>query len=88
MAWQVQFARSAVRQLEKLDRQTQRRVLSYLRERVTPSTNPRSIGEALRGELRELWKYRLGDFRLICQINDSDHTILVLKVGHRREVYR
>jgi mRNA interferase RelE/StbE len=88
MAWKIELSQEADRQLDKLDPQVARRILTFLHERVARLDNPRSIGEALRGaKLGEFWKYRVGDCRLICSIEDKLVLILVLRIGHRREVY-
>jgi mRNA interferase RelE/StbE len=88
MAWKIELSQEADRQLDKLDPQVARRILTFLHERVARLDNPRSIGEALRGaKLGEFWKYRVGDYRLICSIEDKLMLILVLRIGHRREVY-
>ncbi len=88
MAWRVQFDHQAKRELDKLDRPAKERITRFLRERVATSEDPRRAGEALRGDKATLWKYRIGDYRLICSIQDGRVTVLVLAVGHRREVYR
>jgi mRNA interferase RelE/StbE len=89
MAWKVELAEAAAREIDKLDTQVARRVLKFLRERVAKLEDPRSIGEALHGsKLGEFWKYRVGDYRLICFIEDKRLVVLVLRVGNRREVYR
>ncbi len=89
MAWQIEFDRSAERELGKLDPQIAKRILIFLNERVARLEDPRSIGEALKGSrLGEFWKYRVGDYRLISSIEDGALRILVIKVGNRREVYR
>lgn len=89
MAWQISVSASAEKQLAKLDRPVARRILTFLRERVAPLDDPRAIGEALRGsDLGEFWKYRVGDWRLICEIQDRQILITVLSMGNRREVYR
>ena len=89
MAWKIEFAPEAVRELNKLDGQVSRRILRFLRDRVANLDNPRSIGSALQGaQLGEFWKYRVGDYRIICGIDDEKVLILVLRVGHRKEVYR
>ncbi|MGA2206982.1 MAG: type II toxin-antitoxin system RelE/ParE family toxin [Terracidiphilus sp.] len=88
MAWKVELSQEADRQLDKLDPQIARRILKFLNDRVATLDNPRSIGEALHGsKLGEFWKYRVGDYRLICSIEDKLVLILVLRIGHRREVY-
>ncbi|KQP59986.1 addiction module toxin RelE [Methylobacterium sp. Leaf111] len=89
MAWRIEFERSAERELARLDREVAKRILGFLRDRVSPLDDPRAIGEALKGSrLGNFWKYRIGDFRLIAAIEDDALRILVIKVGHRRDVYR
>lgn len=89
MVWRFEFDPAAQRELGKLDRQVARRILAFLHERVATLEDPRSIGEALKGSaLGEYWKYRIGDWRVICEIKDKEIVIVVLRVGNRREVYR
>ncbi|MDR3670447.1 MAG: type II toxin-antitoxin system RelE/ParE family toxin [Holophaga sp.] len=72
-----------------LDRTAVQRILKFLHERVAPLVDPRCIGEALKGaELGEFWKYRVGDYRIICSIEDGELLILVVRIGNRREIYR
>jgi mRNA interferase RelE/StbE len=89
LGYRIEFDPRAEKELEKLDREVARRILRFLRERVAVLDDPRSIGEALRGpELGRFWKYRVGDYRLICHIQNQRITVLVLRVGHRRDIYR
>lgn len=89
MAWRIEFEDVAMKELAKLDKPVARRIVAFLRERVAVLDDPRSIGEALRGsKLGEFWKYRVGDYRIITNIEDGVMRILVLKVGNRREVYK
>ncbi len=88
MAWKIEFDPGALGELRKIDRQQQRRIVRFLKGRVSPLENPCSIGDPLRGPFRELWKYRVGDYRIICDIQDQVIKILVIRIGHRREVYR
>jgi mRNA interferase RelE/StbE len=85
--WAVEFDDRARRELRKLNRTTQQDILRYLRERVAGSPDPRQFGKPLRMNLAGLWRYRIGDHRLICRIEEHRLVVLVLKVGHRREVY-
>jgi mRNA interferase RelE/StbE len=86
--WKVEIDRDAKRELDKLDPQVTRRIERFLYDRVATLADPRSIGEALRGSrLGDFWKYRVGHWRIICDIQDSKLVVLVLRVGHRREVY-
>jgi mRNA interferase RelE/StbE len=89
LAWRIEFADSAARSLRKLDPQIARRLTAYLRERIAPAPDPRALGQALKGdELGQFWKYRVGDYRLIAEIQDREIRILIVRLGHRREVYR
>jgi mRNA interferase RelE/StbE len=89
LAWTIELTDAAFRQLEQLDKSVARRIWKFLHERVAPMENPRSIGQALHGQsLDEFWRYRVGDYRLITRIEDDRLVILVIRVGHRREVYR
>ena len=89
MAYGVELSESADRELSKLDGQHRKRILKFLHERVAKLDDPRSIGEALHGsQLGEFWKYRVGDCRLICKLEDERLVVLVLRIGHRREIYR
>jgi mRNA interferase RelE/StbE len=89
LAWRIELHPQAEKELSKLDPEVARKIVRFLRERVAPLEDPRSIGEALKGpELGRFWKYRVGDYRLICHIQDQRITILVVTIGHRRDVYR
>lgn len=87
--WSIRFDRAAERELDKLDPPQARRVLKFLHERLAKLDDPRTLGEALHGERFGTYsKYRVGDYRIIAQIEDATIVILVLRIGHRREVYR
>jgi mRNA interferase RelE/StbE len=86
--WTIEYACSAEKHLRSLDRPTRQRILDYLDQRIAPLDDPRSIGKCLKGELSEYWRYRIGDYRLICEIHDETIVVLVLRIGHRKEVYR
>ena len=86
--WRIEITRTATKQITKLDHKAQKSILDFLRERLALADNPRQWGRALQGEKRGLWRYRVGDYRLICDIQDEKITILVLELGHRKDVYR
>ncbi len=87
-SWKIELLKDAERDLDELDSQVRKRIERFLCERVAHLESPRTIGEALHGpKFGELWKYRVGDHRVICQIEDKNLRVLVVKVGHRREVY-
>jgi mRNA interferase RelE/StbE len=87
MGWKTRFSVEAERQFGRLDRPIQVRLTKFLLTRVQTSENPRRIGEALKGR-GEYWKYHVGDYRLICDIEDATRTVSVLKIGDRKEIYR
>ncbi len=89
MVWRIEFDEAAKRELARLDRVVARRIVSFLRDRLAVAENPRELGQALKGNsLGSFWKYRVGDYRIIASIEDANITILVLRIGHRRDVYR
>ena len=89
MAWTIEYTDTARRQLRKLDKQMARRILDFMDERVSGRRNPRETGKALTGEtLGVYWRYRLGDIRIVCDIQDDRLCVLVIRVRNRREVYR
>jgi mRNA interferase RelE/StbE len=89
LAWKIEFSEGAKKSIGKLDRQVASRIVRFLSERVAALDDPRSIGEALTGStLGEFWKYRVGDWRLVCSIQDDKVVVYVLKIGNRREVYK
>lgn len=89
LAWKIEFADSAAKQLRKLDSAVARRIGGFLRDRVVPASDPRTLGAALKGdELGQFWKYCIGDYRIIAELHDREVRILVVRLGHRRDVYR
>ena len=88
MDWTVKFDPRAFAELRKFDGSAQRRITTYMRERIAGKSDPRAFGKALTGELAGLWRYRVGDYRVVCSINDSPQTVSVLRVAHRKDVYR
>jgi len=89
MAWTIEFDKKAQRELKNLDVQTRHRIINFLHERLATMDNPRNIGEALVGTtLGHLWKYRVGDYRVIADIQDERVCILVVRIGNRRDIYK
>ncbi len=88
MAWTVDISETAAREIERLDRSIQRRIVRFLHNRVATDEDPRRMGRRLHGARQGQWRYRVGDYRLICQIQDERVVVLVLTVGHRRDIYR
>ena len=87
MVWTIKFDKAAKKELAKLDKSAADRILRFLEERIATDENPRRFGEALAENLAGLWKYRVGDYRVIVEIQDAVIVVLVLRVGHRSKVY-
>jgi mRNA interferase RelE/StbE len=88
LAWDIDYSDTAKKQLNHLDRQVAKRILDFIDERVAIAENPRSLGKALHGPFGGYWRYSVGDYRVICEILDRKISILVLKIGDRKEIYR
>jgi mRNA interferase RelE/StbE len=89
MSWSIEFEKEAEKELRKLDRQAALRIVKFLRQRVAVLDNPRSLGQALVGStMGDYWKYRVGDDRIIVDIQDTKLIVQVVRLGNRREVYR
>lgn len=88
MPWKIEYNPHVEKDLRAIGRKDRQRIRDFLNERVAALEDPRSIGESLKGNLSGLWKYRAGSYRIICDIKDEAITVLVVRVGHRREVYR
>ena len=71
-----------------MDKPTQKRIVSFLEKKIDGTLNPRLKGKALRGNKAELWRYRIGNYRLICHLDDNTVTVLVIGIGHRKAIYR
>ena len=88
MPWKIVLTETVEKQMDALDPVVRRRVRAFLERRLAELPDPRMLGEPLTGQLKGFWRYRIGDYRLVCRIIDGELIVLVLEVGHRREVYR
>ncbi len=88
MAWTIEWTDRAVRSLRRLSPESRGAVIRYMRDRIASDSDARRHGKALVGEMAGFWRYRVGDYRVICRIEDGRLTILVVEVGHRRDIYR
>nr|VFJ59597.1 MAG: mRNA interferase RelE/StbE [Candidatus Kentron sp. DK] len=87
MAWEIRYTDTALKQLRGMDRSAARRILDYMDQRIARGANPRIFGKALSGPTG-LWRYRVGNYRVICRIREEKCLILAVRIGHRKEVYR
>lgn len=87
LTWNIEWDDRARKELRKLDSPIQKEILSYLRLRIAESDNPRIFGQSLSGNKAGLWRYRVGNYRIICRIEDATFVVLVIGVGHRKEIY-
>jgi mRNA interferase RelE/StbE len=87
LTWKVEWDDRARRELRRLDHPVQQQILRYFRKRIATDKDPRRFGRRLRHELQGLWRYRIGDYRVMCQIQDTHLVVLVVAVNHRRSVY-
>lgn len=87
MTWTVEFDNAAAKELRKLDKQAQQEILRYFRERIATNEDPRRFGKPLSRDLAGLWRYRVRNYRVICNVEDDKLVVLVLRVGHRKDIY-
>lgn len=87
MSWAYRFDERALKELRRLGKQAQREIIAYLDERVAGNGDPRRFGKGLKADLAGLWRYRVGDYRILCQIKNEELLVLVVAVGHRRDIY-
>jgi mRNA interferase RelE/StbE len=88
MAWKIDITQEAKGELKKLGASEAQRILKFLYKRLQNRENPREIGESLKGNLRDYWRYRVGDYRILCRLEDKIVTVFVIHIAHRREVYK
>jgi mRNA interferase RelE/StbE len=88
LSWTLRISETAKRQLRKLDPSNAQAILRFLNRLVLETSDPRERGSGLRSNLAGLWRYRVGDYRVICSIEANEFVVLVLQIGHRREVYK
>jgi len=87
LAWSIEYDPRAVQDLKKLDLTIQRQILDYMDDRVAKADNPRMFGKPLRHSKFGLWRYRVRDYRIICELQERRLVVLVVAIGHRRSIY-
>jgi len=87
VSWDYSISDEALKQLRKLGPEGKKRIFSYLDSNITGCDDPRAFGKGLKGDLGEFWRYRTSHYRIICRIEDKKLEVLVVKAGHRRDIY-
>ena len=87
MNWVYKFDDRALKELRRLAHPAQREIINYLDSRIAGSVDPRRFGKALKASLSGLWRYRIGNYRLVCRIQDNEYLVLIVTAGHRKDVY-
>ena len=84
---QIRFSSHSLKQLKRLDKHIARRIIGFIEDKIALLDDPRQIGKPLQGQFVNLWRYRVGDYRVIVEIQDDELIIQVIKIGHRKDVY-
>lgn len=87
LAWKIEFDSDVEKDLKKLGHTAQKRIINYLKEKIIPAEDPRLLGKPLTGDLNGIWRYRVGDYRILATIEDKHFIIFIVHVGHRKNVY-
>ena len=87
MVYKVVYDKKAIKSLSKLDKGQQKMIISWIEKNLVDTDNPKQHGKALKGNLKEYWRYRVGDYRILADINDDEIKIIIFNLGHRREIY-
>ena len=87
MTWKIEFDAEVEKELRKLGHTAQKKIITFLKEKIILSDNPRLLGKPLSGDLTGVWRYRVGDYRILAQLEDKNFIVLVIHVGHRKNVY-
>lgn len=86
--YSLQFTNNAKKQLKKMDKYTARLIVNWMLKNIQNTTNPRMYGKALKGNLSDYWRYRVGDYRVITEIQDDAFVVVAVEIGHRKEIYK
>ena len=88
MKYKILFDRNADKQLKKIDKTQQRIIVNWITKNLENTNDPRVFGKTLKGNLKDYWRYRVGDYRIIAEINDDEVKILIIEIGHRKDIYK
>jgi len=88
MMYKVEYTKTAVKQLEKMDKKIATFIIAYIEEKLVGCSDPRLYGKALQGNLRDKWRYRVGEYRILAKIKDEKVLITIIELGHRKDIYQ
>lgn len=87
MAYQVVYTKKAIKSLNKIDQSQQRMIIAWIEKNLINTENPKSLGKSLKGNLKEYWRYRVGKYRILADINNDEIKIIIFNIGHRKDIY-
>lgn len=88
MTYKVVYEKKAIKSLSKIDKGQQKMILAWIEKNLVGTDNPKQYGKALKGSLKEYWRYRVGNYRILADIQDDEVKIIIFNIGHRREIYK
>lgn len=87
MAYQVVYTKQAIKSLSKIDQAQQRMIIAWIEKNLINTENPKSLGKKLKGDLKEYWRYRVGKYRILADIDNDEIKIIIFNIGHRKDIY-
>lgn len=88
MKYRLLFSKRAIKELKKMDKAVSALIFAWLKKNIDGAADPRAFGKALKGDKKEMWRYRIGDYRVLANIEDENLTIIAIETGHRRDIYK
>ena len=88
MSYKLKFEKNALKSLKKIDSNQRILLMAWIQKNLDQCENPRSLGKALSGKLNNYWSYRVGDYRIVVEIIDNELIIIIISIGHRRDIYK
>ena len=87
MAYQVVYTKKAIKSLSKIDQSQQKLILAWIEKNLVQTDDPKALGKSLKGNLKEYWRYRIGNYRILADINNDEIKIIIFNIGHRKDIY-
>ena len=87
MSYHIVYTKKAIKSLKKVDKAQQRLIIAWIEKNLMNAEDPRALGKSLKGNLKAYWRYRVGNYRILADIDDADIKIIVFNIGHRKDIY-